>query len=79
MFSEIFAILAGLMLVAGAPPYLFDIIKGKTKPQRATWFIWGFLGVIAFISQVSLHGAWSLVFVGFDALGSVLVFFLSLK
>jgi NADH:ubiquinone oxidoreductase subunit 2 (subunit N) len=67
------------MLVAGAPPYLFDIIKGKTKPERATWFIWGMLGVIAFVSQFNLHGGWSLVFVGFDATGSVLVFLLSLK
>lgn len=74
-----FAFASGLILLAGAPPYLIDILKGKTKPQRATWFIWSVLGVIAFISQLRLDGGWSLVFVGLDGLGSLLVFLLSLK
>jgi hypothetical protein len=77
--AEIFAILSGLILLAGAPPYLIDILKGKTKPERATWFIWSVLGTIAFISQTSLHGGWSLVFVGLDGAGSIVVFLLSLK
>ncbi|HVS58750.1 MAG TPA: hypothetical protein VHD60_03355 [Candidatus Saccharimonadales bacterium] len=79
MAAEIFAILSGLILVAGAPPYLIDILKHKTKPERATWFIWSVLGTIAFISQLSLHGGWSLLFVGLDGLGSIIVFLLSLK
>ena len=76
--AEVFAIIAGVMLLAAGPPYLIDIIKGKTKPERATWFIWSVLGVIALISQIQLHGGWSLVFIGFDAFGSILVFSLSL-
>jgi hypothetical protein len=76
--TELFAVLAALIIVAGAPPYLYDILKGKTKPQRITWFIWGVLSTIAFISQAQLHGGWSLVFVGLNALGGVLVFLLSL-
>jgi hypothetical protein len=74
-----FAIAAGVILFAGAPPYFIDILKGKTKPERATWFIWSVLGTIAFVSQVAAHGAWSILFVGLDALGSVLVFLLALK
>lgn len=77
--AEIFAILSGLILAAGAPPYLIDILKGKTKPERATWFIWSVLGTIAFFSQLSLHGGWSLVFIGLDGLGSIIVFLLSLR
>jgi len=77
--AEIFGIVAGLMLLAGAPPYFIDILKGKTKPERATWFIWSVLGVIAFFSQLSLGAHWSLLFAGIDALGSILVFGLSLK
>lgn len=76
---EVFAIASALILVAGAPPYLIDILKHKTKPERATWFIWSVLGTIAFISQFSLHGGWSLLFVGLDGLGSIVVFLLSLK
>jgi len=79
VLAEFFGLTAGLMLLAGAPPYLIDILKGKTKPERATWFIWSVLGVIAFFSQVSLGAHWSLLFAGFDAFGSILVFGLSLK
>jgi hypothetical protein len=77
--AEIFAIIVAVMMIAGAPPYLLDILKGKTKPQRASWFIWSLLGIIAFFSQLKLHGAWSLVFVGLDAIGNLLVFGLSFK
>ena len=74
-----FAIISGVILFAGAPPYLIDILRGKTKPERATWFIWSVLGIIALVSQIAEHGAWSILFVSVDALGSVLVFLLSLK
>jgi hypothetical protein len=67
------------MMIAGAPPYFHDILKGKTKPERATWLIWSILGVVAFLSQIKLHGGWSLVFLGADALGNIAVFFLSLQ
>lgn len=77
--AEFFAIASGIILLAGAPPYVIDILKHKTKPERTTWFIWSVLGSIAFVSQISLHGKWSLVFVGLDGFGSLLVFLLSLK
>jgi hypothetical protein len=77
--EAIFAALSGLIILAGAPPYLIDILKGKTKPQRTTWFIWSVLGIIAFIAQVQLHGGWSLVYLGLDALGNLALFLLSLK
>lgn len=75
----LFAILSGIVALIGAPSYLFDIIKGKTKPQRTTWFIWTVLGLIAFASQVKLGAHWSLLFVGLNAGGNLLVFVLSLK
>lgn len=61
-----------------APPYLFDILRHKTKPERTTWFIWSVLGVIALSAQLQVHGGWSLLFVGLDAAGNLLVFLLSL-
>lgn len=76
---EWFAVASGVIIVAGAPPYVYDILKGKTKPQRTTWFIWSVLGLIAFISQVKLGAHWSLLFSGLDAAGSIAVYLLSLK
>ena len=63
----------------GGPPYLFDILKGKTKPQRTTWFIWTALGIVAFGSQTTLGAHWSLVYAGLNAAGNLAVFLLSLK
>lgn len=79
MLQEWIAISTGLLMLAAVPPYLIDIFKGKTKPERTTWFIWSVLGTIAFISQISLHGGWSLVFIGIDGLGNIAVFLLSIK
>lgn len=76
---QILAAISVILFLAAAPPYIIDIFKGKTKPERATWFIWSVLGVIAFISQVQLGAAWSLVFSGLDAIGSIITFSLSLK
>lgn len=56
MIKEIFSIVSALIILAGAPPYLRDIMRGKTKPERATWFIWAMLGIIAFSAQATLHG-----------------------
>jgi hypothetical protein len=77
--AEVFAILSGLIVLIGAPPYLFDILKGKTKPERATWFIWSVQGCIAFGSQAVLGAHWSLWFVGLNAAGNLAVWLLSLK
>src|SRR5258708_757111 len=77
--AETFAILSGLIMLFGGPPYVIDIFKGKTKPQRTTWFIWSVQGLIAFGSQMSLGAQWSLVFAGLDAVGDLAVFLLSLK
>jgi hypothetical protein len=79
MYSSIFAIISAIILIFGGPSYLTDILKGKTKPERVTWFIWSILGIIAFFSQLQLGAHWSLVYVGLDAAGNVLVFCLSLK
>lgn len=77
--AEVFAILSGIVVLIGGPPYLMDILKGKTRPQRTTWFIWSVQGLIAFGSQVGLGAHWSLVFAGLNAAGNLTVFLLSLK
>lgn len=78
-FVEILAGLSVMLFLLAGPPYIIDTLKGRTKPERATWFIWSVLGIIAFISQVSLGASWSLVFTGLDTFGSLLVLGLSLR
>lgn len=76
--TEIFAILSVLVILFGAPFYLIDILKHRTKPQRTTWLIWTIQGFIAFYAQIALHAHWSLLFIGLGATGNLLVYVLSL-
>lgn len=77
--AAFFAILSGLVAVIGGPFYLYDIIKGTTKPARSTWFIWTVQGAIAFGSQAVLGAHWSLLYSGLNFGGNLIVWLLSLK
>jgi hypothetical protein len=68
-----------LAFIFAAPPYIIDTLRGKTKPERAAWFIWSVLGVIAFVAQLELGATWSLLFTGLDTAGCILAFLLSLR
>ena len=76
--TEVYALLSVAVILFGAPFYLIDILKHKTKPQRTTWLIWSVQGLVAFVAQFQLHAKWSLLFVGFSALGNLIVYGLSL-
>jgi len=55
------SVLAILLTFIGYIPYLRDTMIGKTKPHVFSWFIWGFVTLIAFALQVSGDagvGAW---------------------
>jgi len=79
MKTEWFALASALIVLAGAPFYLYDILKGTTKPERTTWLIWTMLSLIAFVSQFKLGAHWSLLFVGLEASGNFIVYLLALK
>lgn len=76
--QQIFAGLSIVLLLLANPPYIIDTLRGKTRPERMTWFIFSALGIIAFVSQIYLGASWSLVFSGVDALASTTVFVLSI-
>lgn len=77
--KELFTLISAILIIAAAPPYIVDTIKGRTKPERVTWFIFSVLGLIAFVSQLTLGASWSLVFTGLDTAASILVFGLAIK
>lgn len=77
--KEVFAVISAVLILVAGPPYALDTLRGITKPQRMTWFIFSLLGVVAFISQMSLGASWSLLFSGLDTAGSCLMLLLSLK
>ena len=72
-------IVAVLLTFVGYVPYIRDTIKGKTRPHVYSWFLWGFVTLIAFALQVSgKAGVGSLVTLA-AALISFVIFALGLK
>jgi hypothetical protein len=56
------AVVAGVLNVVGFVPYLRDILRHKTKPERAMWWIYAVLFGVLFAAQVDAGAGW-LVFV----------------
>ena len=53
--KELIGIIAVILTFVGYVPYIQDTISGKTKPHVYTWFIWGFITLLAFGLQISDH------------------------
>lgn len=60
-------------------PYIRDIFKLETKPERGSWFIWTVLGFIAFFSQLNKGATDSLWLTGGQTLAVLVIFLLSVK
>lgn len=72
-------IIAVILTFVGYVPYLRDTINGKTKPHVYSWFLWGFVTLIAFALQVSAGaGAGSLVTLA-AAIVSLVIFALGMR
>lgn len=76
---EIIGIASGLIMMGASVPYAIDIVKKKTKPERASWLIWTILGMIAFFSQMAEGATNSLWMNGLDTLAVVTIFVLSIR
>jgi hypothetical protein len=69
MIDQNFIYLAAAINFGGGLSYLLDTIKGKTRPNRATWIIWSLAPGLAFFGQVK-NG------VGLESLFTFTTFFL---
>lgn len=52
MLNEKFVFIAISLNLLGGLSYLIDTIKGKTKPNKVSWLLWGLAPLIAFAAQV---------------------------
>lgn len=68
-----FGLTSGLISVVALAPYIKGIVRGKTRPQRASWLIWSVLSIIAFFSQVYEGAGHSLWFAGVQSAGCLIV------
>lgn len=72
-------IVAGFLSLLGFVPYLVTIWQGKTRPNRATWWIWAIVGLILCTSYYS-SGAVETIWVPVGcAIGHFIIAILALK
>lgn len=76
---QFFGLLAGLLPLIAAVPYVRDIVKSETRPHRGSFLIWMVLGLIAIFSQMADGATWSLLLPAADTLAVVVIFALSIK
>ena len=72
-------LLSGALSVLAFLPYIRDTLRGRTRPERASWLIWSVLSSTAFFSLIHEGATSSLWFVGVQAAGTICVFLLSIK
>lgn len=74
-----FGLLAAIFSTMQYIPYIINVLRGKTEPERAGWFIWFVLGVVMFASQLAKGGEASLWIVLVHIVGNGLIFLLSFR
>lgn len=75
----IFGYISALLSITAIVPYVRDIFLLKTKPERASWFIWTVLGFIAFFSQMAKGATDSLWLTAGQTLAVLTILLLSVK
>lgn len=78
-YYETIGIIAGILAIAGYVPYIISILRGKTQPNRATWFIWTVVGgllAFSYLAEGDQNTIW--LPMGYF-LGPLITVFLSLR
>ena len=75
----VFGILAGILQLAASAPYVRDILRGTTRPQRSTWTIWTTLAFVVLASQWASGARWSLALVIGQAAACAVIWVLAMR
>lgn len=77
--EQYFGYAAGVVSIIGYIPYLRDILRRTTRPDRASWIIWAVEYTVLFIAQMAEGATHSLWLIGMQTLCVVVVCALSLR
>jgi len=78
-YAVYFGIAAGLLQIAAAVPYLLGILRGETKPNIVSQFLWTLLQLIAIAAQLQLGWSWSVLILCATTFNTALFTLLCLK
>ena len=77
--DKFFGVMAVTLAAMQFIPYIYDTIKGRTKPQRTAWLIWFALGGVIFFSQLAKGGNESLWISCMHMAGNLTIFLLAIR
>ena len=77
MINEKFVLLAALLNLMGSGTYALNTIRGKTKPNRVTWFLWALAPLIAVSAQLAEGVTWAALMTFMVGFGPLLIFIAS--
>jgi hypothetical protein len=55
MISDKFVYLGALFSLVGSSTYALSTLRGRTRPNRVSWFVWSLAAFVAFSAQLSQH------------------------
>ncbi len=77
--KQLLGIIAGVIAFLAYIVYVVSILRGKTKPNRATWWIWAFMGLVVGLSY-DAAGAQNTIWVPYvEFIGPLSIALLSIK
>lgn len=74
----VLSLVAILIATVAIAPYIYNILRGKTKPHAFTWAIWQIMTTQAFIAQYLSNGGAGAWVMAFTALANLIVLVLAL-
>src|ERR687887_1886978 len=79
MSAPALGVLAALASIVNTIPYIRDIVRGTTRPHRATWLVWAVLAVVVCASQRADGASWSLAMGAAQAVLTSAIFVLAIR
>jgi hypothetical protein len=77
--KSVLGIIAGIIALLAYIVYIISTLRGKTKPNRITWWIWTFMGLVLALSY-QFSGAVNTIWVPYvEFLGPFFIAILSIK
>lgn len=75
----VLGIISGTLGIIAIVPYVRDIFRKKARPERATWWIWTVLTLVALSAQLSAGATWSAAMSVGQLAGNITIALLSLR
>ena len=76
---EVVGIVAGVIALGGAVPYVIDTLRGRTRPNRATWLVYAVIGCCVVASSWAAGGRWTLLVPVAYIIGPVAILIASIR